>query len=228
MEHALQAAVAFAGSLPPGLRAVMVLAGGWLAAFFLRFALTWLLDLVRFNTAFDKLGISEFLRKGQVKHRPSKLLGVIAYWTVLLVALLQMSRILDLRLVTSFSDRLRAVVPGLLAAVFIGIIGLVVVSFIGNLVMTAARTAGFAHSALLARAVKIAGYILVVGIAVQQIDVNQTLVSSMLLILFAALAFALALAFGLGCKDIARDAATRLLQNLRERRRTDGRSDLEG
>jgi hypothetical protein len=47
-------------------------------------------------------------------------------------------------------------------------------------------------------------------------------------ILFAALVFGLALAFGLGCKDIARDAAMRFLQNLREKRRTDERADLEG
>ncbi len=36
------------------------------------------------------------------------------------------------------------------------------------------------------------------------------------------------LAFGLGCKDLARDAAARFLQNLREKRRTDSRPDLEG
>ncbi len=45
---------------------------------------------------------------------------MIAYWTILLVALLQMSRILDIKVVTSFSDRLASIVPGLLAGVFIG------------------------------------------------------------------------------------------------------------
>ena len=228
MEHALGVAVSFVGALPSGLRAIMVLAGGWLAAFFLRFVLTWFLDLVRFNSGCDRLGISEFLRKGQVKHRPSRLAGVIVYWTVLLIALLQMSRILDIKVVSSFSDRLASTVPGLLAGVFIGIIGLVVVSFIGNFVMTVARTAGFSHAALLARVVKIAGYILVVGMALEQIDISRTMISSMLQILFAAVVFALALAFGLGCKDLARDAASRIVQNLRERRRTDGRPDLEG
>ena len=228
MEHAIELAVSFLTSLPSGLRAVLVLGGGWLAAFFLRFALRWFLDLVRFNTACDRLGISEFLRKGQVKHRPSKLAGVIGYWTVLLVALLQMSRILDIRVVTSFSDRLASIVPGLLAGLFIGIIGLVVVSFIGNFVMTVARTAGFPYAAQLARIVKIAGYILVVAIALEQIDISRAMISAMIQILFAAVVFGLALAFGLGCKDLARDAATRFLQNLRERRRTDDRPDLEG
>jgi hypothetical protein len=228
MENAFAISVSFVSALPSGIRAVLALGGGCLAAFLLRFLLSWLLDLVRFNTGCDKLGISEFLRKGQVRYRPSRLVGVIAFWTVLLVALLQMSRILDIKVVTSFSDRLSAIVPGLLAGVFIGIIGLVLISFIGNFVMTVARTAGFAHAALLARAVKIAGYILVVGMALEQIDLSRTMISAMFQILFAAVVFALALAFGLGCKDLARDAAFRFLQNLRERRRADDRPDLEG
>ncbi len=228
MENALNLTVSFVHALPSGLRAILVLAGGWLAAFFLRFALTWLLDLVRFNVFCDRFGISEFLRKGQVKYRPAKLAGVFAYWTILLVALLQMSRILDIKVVSSFSDRLASIVPGLLAGIFIGIIGLVVVSFIGNFVMTVARTAGVTHASLLARIVKIAGSILVVGLALEQMDIGRTMISAMLEILFAAVVLGLALAFGIGCRDIARDATMRFLQNLRERRRTDGRPDLEG
>ncbi len=228
MHELVSVASAFLTSLPLVVRALLVLGGGWLSAFVLRWFLTWLLDLVRFNRACDRLGISEFLRKGQARHRPSRLVGLLAYWTVILVALLQMSRILDLKVVTTFSDRLASTVPGLLAALFIGIIGLVVVSFIGNFVMTVARNAGFAYAALLARVVKVAGYVLVIGLALEQVDVSRTIVSVLLQLLFAAVVFGLALAFGLGCKDLARDAASRWLQNLRERRRADGRPDLEG
>jgi hypothetical protein len=228
MQDTLSSIGAFMGSLPSGVKALLVLFGGGAAAYLLRLILSWLLGLVRFNRACDKVGISEFLRKGQVIYQPSRLVGIIAYWTVLLVALFQIARILDIKVVTSFSDRLAAIVPGLLAAVFIGIIGLVMISFIGNFVMTVARTAAFPHAALLARVVKTAGYILVLGLALEQIDLSKTMISSMLQILFAAVAFGLALAFGLGCKDMARDAATRFLQNLREKRRADGRPDLEG
>ena len=218
----------FLRSLPSGVIAVSILMGGWLAAVLLRLILWRLLDLVRFNKLCDRLGISEFLRKGQVRHGPSQLIGFIAYWTMLLVTLFQISRVLDIKVVTSFSQRLADIVPGVLAGAFIGVIGLVVVSFVGNFVMTLARNAGFPHAPLLSRVVKIAGYILVAGLALTQVDLGRTLISTMVQILFAAVAFGLALAFGLGCKDLARDAASRWLQNLREKRRSDGRSDLEG
>ncbi len=228
MQSVMESISVFLRSLPLGVTALLVLVVGWLAAHVLRLLLSWLLGLVRFNTACDKVGISEFLRKGQVKHQPSQLVGVIAYWTVLLAAFLRTSQMLDIKIVRSFSDRLAATVPGLIAGLFIGIIGLVLVSFIGNFVMTLARTAAFAHARLLARVVKIAGSILVLGLALEQIDLNRTMISAMFQILFAAIVFGLALAFGLGCKDLARDAASRFLQSLREKRRVDGRSDLEG
>jgi hypothetical protein len=228
MQETISAIGSFVRSLPSGITSLLVLFGGWLAASLLRLILSWLLGVVRFNTACEKVGISDFLRKGQITHQPSKLVGIISYWTVLLVALFQIARILDIKVVTSFSDRLAAIVPGLFAGIFIGIVGLVVISFIGNFVMTVARTAGFPHAALLARVVKIAGYVLVVGLALEQIDLSRTIISALLQILFAAIVSGLALAFGLGCKEIARDAATRFLLNLREKRRSDGRPDLEG
>jgi hypothetical protein len=228
MQNAFSSISAFIKSLPSGVIAILILIGGWLAALLLRFILTKLLDLVRFGAICEKLGISEFLRKGQVRYLPSRLIGMIAYWTVLLVMLFQIARVLDIKVVTSFSDRLAAIVPGLLAGLFIGIIGLVIFTFIGNFVMTVARTAAFPHAALLSRTVKITGYILVLGLALEQVDLSRTMITALFQILFAAVVFGLALSFGLGCKDIARDAAAKFIQNLREKRRTDGRSDLEG
>ncbi len=220
--------VSFFQGLPTGLRAVLVLAGGWAAAVLLRLLLWRFLELVRFNRLCDRLGITEFLRKGQTKNGPSRLVGLIAYWTMLLVTLFQISRILDIKVVTSFSDKLAAIVPGLLAGIFVGIIGLAVVTFIGNFVMTLARNAGLSHAALIARTVKVAGYILVGGMALGELDIGRAMVTTVLQILIAAIAFGFALAFALGCKDMARDAVTRWLHNLRERGRSDGHSDLEG
>jgi hypothetical protein len=228
MQNAFSVAQSFVGSLPVGVIALTVLVVGWLAAYLLRFLLSKGLELVRFNRLADKIGIGEFLRKGQVRHQPSRLVGSFASWTIRLVTLFQIARILDIKIVNAFSDRLASIVPGLLAGIFIGIVGLLLVSFLGNFVMTVARTAGFPHAPLLARVVKIAGYILVLGLALEQVDLSRSMISALFQILFAAIVFGLALAFGLGCKDLARDASVRFLQNLREKRRNDGHSDLEG
>ncbi len=84
--------------------------------------------------------------------------------------------------------------------------------------MTIAQNAATPHAALLSRGVKIAGTILVLGLALAQVDLSGRMISALFQILFAAIVFALALAFGLGCKELARDAVAKIIQNLREKR----------
>jgi hypothetical protein len=70
--------------------------------------------------------------------------------------------------------------------------------------------------------------VLVLSLALEQLNLSRSLLTSLFQILFAAAAFGTALAFGLGCKDIARDAMLRFLRNLREKERAEKGSDLEG
>lgn len=219
---------AFLRSLPAWVRALMVLAVGGGAAFLLRFICWRLLPRIRFDALCARIGISEFLRKGQVSRPPSRLVGTFAWGVVLLVTIFQVSRQLDIEVVTSFSRELTASVPHLLAAFLIVVVGLVVVSFIGNFVMTVARNAAYPHARLVARAVKITGIVLVLGLALEQLNLSRSLITTLFQILFAAAVFGTALAFGLGCKDIARDAMLRFLRNLREKERAEKGPDLEG
>src|SRR5689334_8479696 len=115
MQSVFSAIGSFIRSLPSGVAALVVLGGGVLAAWLVRLVLSKGLHLVRFNALCDRVGIGEFLRKGQVKSRPSGLVGSLASWTVLLITLFQIARLLDIGVVNAFSDRLGAIVPGLLA-----------------------------------------------------------------------------------------------------------------
>lgn len=228
MASFFEAVGVFLRSLPSWVRALMVLAVGGGSAFLLRLACWKLLPLIRFDLLCARIGVSEFLRKGQVSRQPSRLVGTFVYGVVLVVTLFQVSRQLDIEVVTSFSREIAASVPHLLAAFFIVLVGLVVVSFIGNFVMTVARNAAYPHARLVSRAVKIAGIVLVLSLALDQLNLSRSLITTLFQILFAAAALGTALAFGLGCKDIARDAMLRFLRNLREKERAEKGPDLEG
>ncbi len=219
---------AFLASLPPWVSSLLVLAVGGGAAFLLRFLCWKLLPVLRFDRLCVRLGISEFLRKGQVNRLPSRLVGSFAWGVMLLVTFFNVSRQLDIEVVTSFSTQLTASVPQILAALFVVVVGLVVVTFIGNFVMTVAINAAYPHARLVARVVKVTGIVIVLGLALEQANLSRSLVSAMVQILFGAVAFGAALAFGLGCKDIARDAMIRFLRNLREKGRVEKGPDLEG
>ena len=89
-----------------------------------------------------------------------------------------------------------------------------------------AGNAALPNARLLVRLIKYVGNLIVVVIALDQVGFGRSIVNSMFLLLFAALSFGTALAFGLGCKDMARDALLKFMRNLREREHRG--TDLEG
>ena len=72
------------------------------------------------------------------------------------------------------------------------------------------------------------GTILVLAVTVEQIQIRSSVLAGTLLIAVAAIALGTALAFGLGCKDMARNAMERLIADVKERHRDTSKSDMEG
>lgn len=215
-------------ALPAWAQALAVVAVGLPTAFLLRFALTGLLRLLRFERLSARIGVSEFLRKGGVTYTASRLVGLIAFWALTIAALFQASALLDIELVKSITARIVDLLPGLVAAAAIIVVGLVIVGFLGNFAATIARNAGSAHAAPIGRGIRYLGYLFVGAMAMEQVELGTGILGTVLMISFAALALALALAFGLGCKDLAREAALKALRSLREDERSRGGSDMEG
>lgn len=212
--------------LPGPVAAAIVFAAGFAASHLAKFGISVLLRVVRFDSVSEKTGFTEFLRKGHVSYAPSALAGILCYWIVLIVTLFQISRILDIGIVNAVFDQAMLTVPMLLAAIFVSAIGSIIVAFFANFAMTLAGNAALPNARLLSRLIKYGGNVLVIVIALDQVGLGRSVINSMFILFFGALMLGLALAFGLGCKDMAREALTRYLRNLREREEKG--TDLEG
>jgi hypothetical protein len=90
------------------------------------------------------------------------------------------------------------------------------------------RNAASPHAELIGKAIKYTGFLIVGLIAFDQIGFGKSILTTIFVIMLAATALGLSLAFGLGCQDLARDAMKRFLANLRERGSGGGKGDLEG
>jgi hypothetical protein len=219
--------VAWWNALPNGWAALLWIAIGRLAAGVVRLAAGWALDRLRFDDMGQRLGLTEFLRKGDVSYTPSRLAAMALYWMVLLASLLAAFHRLGVEVAVTMVRRVQAWVPSLIGSAGVALFGTLAVVFIAKVVRTIARNAAFPYAELLHRAIRWLGLIIVVFMALEQAGVDVRFVWDIGRILVAATAFGLALAFGLGCKDMARDALRRFLDSFREETRA-GRSDLEG
>ncbi len=208
--------------------AALTLVGGWLLAYSGRFIIRRGLKLLRFEKFSARVGLAEFLRKGGARYTAVELVGVLAYWMILAATFIRISKILDFGIVSELSQQILVIVPSAIAAIFIVIVGVVIVTFLATFAMTLARNAAIPNAQVISTSIKYLGIGIVIAIAVDQVGFGKTILGPMILMLFGAVVFGVALAFGLGCKDIARNAMEQFLRELREREQGAKRTDLEG
>lgn len=208
--------------------ATIVVAIGWLAASVARFVVSRLLALLHFNQLCEKTGAGDFLRKGEVALSPSALAGRGLYWVMLIGVFLEAARLLDIGVATEFRHRVIAAIPAVLSAVLVLAVGLIVTAFLSGFVRTLTRNSGSPYANLWARVTRWIGVVLVVAMAIEQAEIHGSILAGVIQIIVAAIAFGMALAFGLGCKDMARDTMERLIAGIRERHKDASKSDMEG
>lgn len=224
----MQVVNAYLSALPGWLIAAIVIAIGWLVAGVARFIVARLLALLHFNQLCERTGACDFLRKGEVAFSPAELVGRGLYWVVLIGVFLEAAHLLDIGVAVELRQRVVAAIPALLSAMLVLAVGLIVVAFLSGFVRTLSRNAGSPYANLRSRITRWAGTILVLALAVEQAELRGSVLAGVLYIVIAALALGMALAFGLGCKDMARNAMEKLIADLKERHRDASKSDLEG
>ena len=218
----------FLSSLPSILSALLTFFLGWLIALALKFFVPKIFSAVKFDTLSDKTGISSFLKKGNVEYSPSKLLGIFAYWIVMIYVLMDTVARLDSGAAKSLSNWLQSALPTLLAAIIMVVIGVMVVSFLANFTETIARNAAARNPRAIKKIIKYVGYVLLAIMTIEQLGLGQTIVSTIVIMILGAIALGAAIAIGLGCKDMARRYVEDLIRSMQEKERIKKGADLEG
>lgn len=182
--------------LPRALLAILVVVVGWLIAKALRFAVVKALRAINFHVLTQRAGLDGFLRQGGGETDTTDILGLLVYWLVVLTALMIAFNSIGLSYVTDLVGRVVLFVPRVILAVVILAFGAYFGRFIGRSVTVYCRNVGIADSELLGRAAMYSVVIFVLLIALDQLGLGDIIRQSFLIIL-AAVALGLALAFGL-------------------------------
>ena len=200
--------------------ALVILVAGWLAAKLVKGLVFRFLLTVRFDIASEKAGIDDVLVRADIRQSPAELVAVLVYWLVLLATLVATVGALGLNQVSEVLTRGLFYAPKVIAAIVVLILGLFLASFLAGVVRAAAANAGLAESDALATLVRYAVVGFTAAVTLEELGIAPELVRSAFIILFGAVALAMALAFGLGCKDLAREWMVRYLDGARARRKS--------
>lgn len=204
------------GYIPSLAGAILILAIGWLIAKLIEAILVRVLKAIQLDSVSDKAGISNVLAQGEIKLALSELIGAVIYWLVILVVVATALSALNLNIAAEMVSKLVGYIPNILAAIFILVLGSFLANLVSTIVRTAANNAGVKNSKLLSKVTQVVLVVFAVIIAIEQLQIATAIIILATNIVLMSIGLGIALAFGLGCKDIAGKFISDLVNSLKK------------
>jgi small-conductance mechanosensitive channel len=191
--------------LPNLLAMVTILIVGLFIAWAVKGLLLRFLRAIQFDRVSRQWGLSDVLSKGGVTYSPANLLSRFFYWVIVLITLILGINALEVsatqNLITQFFNYL----PHLFSAIVILVIGYLIAIFLGQAALIAAVNAQMESAKLLSGAVRWFIIILALTMALYQLGIAEKVIIAAFSIIFGGVVLALAVAFGWGGRELAKD-----------------------
>jgi Conserved TM helix len=148
---------------------------------------------------------------------PSLLVARVGMWMILLAGLLAGLSALDAALPDAFARTIFAYLPNVIAALLILVLGVVVSRFVARSALIAAVNQGFPFASLLSGGVRWLVLLVAWAMAFEHLGIGRGILTLAFGILFGGIVLALALAVGLGSKELVGRSLERHMREPEER-----------
>ncbi|MDJ0516344.1 MAG: mechanosensitive ion channel [Trichodesmium sp. MO_231.B1] len=199
--------------VPKIFAAVVVLAIAYFVGQFVKDLVTNLLTSIGFNNLFNWLGLTSTppsspssdpnatVIQGEpgTTRTPSEIVGFVAFVAIILFATVSATQIMQLEALTLIVN----VVILIAGRVLYGLVVLAIGLYLANLAYNLITSSGNSQAKLLGQLARIGIIVLVSAMALQQMGIATSIVNLAFGLFMGAMAVAIALAFGLGGRDIA-------------------------
>lgn len=195
---------------------ILILVIGWIIAKIIRNLATKVLKVL--DKYAEQGGIDDVLAKGGIKYSLSELVGTIIYWLVILITVSVAFNAVDLTFAGDLLNQIILYIPNVIAAIIVLVLGGFAAKILSNIVLATTANVGLDQSKLLAKISEIVVIAFVVVVALQQLRIGQFVIGPATLIILASVGLGLALAFGLGGRDVAREALENWLKKMKSKK----------
>lgn len=193
----------FARFLPRVLEMLVIVVVGWVIAILLRAVARSILKIARFDKLSEHTGATQLLR-GAALPSLTELVSRFVFWIAWLGFILVGISVLG---VAGFDEHVATFfefLPRLVVSLFILFFGLLAASFFSRAVLLGAVNANLPSPRIISWAVRTMIILFVLSMAFEELSISSRTVVVAFGMTFGALMFGMALAFGLGGKDLAR------------------------
>jgi Conserved TM helix len=216
-------------TIPQIFTAVLILGVAYFIGRFIGELVTNILTGIGFNNIFQWLGVETKSAKGKVSEdpnatviqadsqipsrTPSEIIGVIVLVGIMLFATVTATDVLKLSALTAIINQLILICGKVLMGLIVFAIGL----YFANLAFNVIASSRTYQARMIGNTARIAIIALVSAMALQQMGIATDIVNLAFGLLFGAIAVAIALAFGLGGRDVAAQMIREWLASFREK-----------
>ena len=196
---------------------IIILLIGWLLSKVIRSVVSKTLKTAKINELSSRIELDKLLNKGGITYTLSDLIGGVCYWLGLLITFMVAINSIGLTIAADLLNKVVLYIPNVIAALFILILGMFVSTLLKNIVQTAANNAGLNQGKLLAQVVETVVIAFAIFVGLEQLQIGIQITELTIAIILGSLGLGLALAFGLGCKDIAGKFVAELTERLKKK-----------
>jgi Conserved TM helix len=193
----------FAHYLPRLIVMLVIALAGWLLAYAVKVILRSILRLIKFDRLAENAGASQLLSKAALP-TAREMLSRFVFWVTWFGVLLLGISVLGILGLQDQIARLFLFLPRLFAAVMILFFGLFAAAFSARAALLAAVNANVPSPRLLSLAVRSIIMVFVLSVVFEELGVAEQTMLLAFGIAFGALMLGLAIAFGVGGRDLAR------------------------
>jgi len=183
--------------------ALIVVLLGFVVAKLLDALLSKLLAKLGLDRLMVGAGLTKLLSRVGIQVPVSTLIGKIVYWFVLLVFLVSAAESLGLERVSATLDVFALYLPKVFAAGLVLLAGVLLAQLAAGLLRGAAEGVGLDYANSLGRIAQAMVIIISISVAIGQLEIKTDLLNNVIAIILISVGLAIALAMGLGSRDIA-------------------------
>ncbi len=194
--------------LPRLLAMLIIVVVGWVVAWLAKAILPRILNLVRFNSLFVKAGVAQVLNKAALP-TPSEMLARLIFWVLWITFILFGLEALQIPALQEEISGLFRILPQIFVALVILFVGVLIANFASRATLLAAVNANSPSPRLISTVVRFVIIALAVTMALERVGLGRGVVLIAFSTFFGAMMFGLALAFGLGGRDLAKQVLER-------------------
>lgn len=196
---------------------IVILIIGWLISKLIKVVVTKGLRAIKLDELSDRIELETMLEKGGIGYSLSELIGLVCYWLAILVTFMVAINAVGLTIAADLLNRVVLYVPNVIAAVFILILGMFASTIVKNIVVTAANNSGVSQGKLLGKIAEIVIIAFAVFVGLEQLKIGIRITQLTISITLGSIGLGLAIAFGLGCKDIVGKIVADFLDKLNKK-----------